>query len=100
MNSIPWDRFMLDYNKAFQNARADWTTMRLGLYDADMVQGREWWEEFVSRICTGVRIRHETRRWNDDDGDDDAREDEDAEDDMLSPDDVPVGMDVVVQPAV
>ena len=96
MNSIPWDRFALDYNKAFQYARADWTTTRLGLYDADMVQGRERREEFVSRICAGVRIRHETR-WNDDDDDDNAREDGDAEDDVSSPDDVPEGLDVVAQ---
>ncbi|KAL3770883.1 hypothetical protein ACHAW5_003971 [Stephanodiscus triporus] len=73
------------------------TTTRLGLYDASTAQGRERREEFVSRICAGVRIRREARGWNDGD---DAREDGDdgdPEDDVSLSDDVPEGLDVVAQ---
>ena len=97
MNSIPCDRFALDYDRAFQDARADWTTTSLGLYDANTVQGRERREEFVCWIFACVRIRRVARRWNDDNDNNDAREDGDAKDDVSSSDDVPERLDVVVQ---
>ncbi len=85
MNSIPWDKFALDYDNAFQDARADWTTTRLGLYDPNTVRGRERREEFVSRICAGVRVRRVARGGEDDD------------DDESWSDDIPEGLDVVAQ---
>ena len=85
MNSIRWDKFALDYDNAFQDARADWTTERLGLYDTNTVRGRERREEFVSRICAGVRVRRVAGGGRDDD------------DDKSLSDDIPEGLDVVAQ---
>ncbi|KAL3809930.1 hypothetical protein ACHAXA_004791 [Cyclostephanos tholiformis] len=100
MNSIPWDKFARDYDNAFEDARADWTTMRLGLFDPNTVRGRERREELVSRICAGVRIRRAASRggggMGDDDRDDAEIEDGvDAEED--DDDDVPEGLDVIAQ---
>ncbi|KAL7549467.1 hypothetical protein ACHAWF_012742 [Thalassiosira exigua] len=55
--SVPWQRFADDYDQAFEDARADWTTERLNLYNSGTLEGRERRERFVSDICGSVRIR-------------------------------------------
>ena len=82
MNSIPWDKFAQDYDRAFHDAQADWTTTRLGLYNISTVQGRERREEFVSRICASVRIWREVNEEDIDDND---------------VDDIPEGLDLIAQ---
>jgi hypothetical protein len=86
MNSIPWDKFAQDYDRAFLDAQADWTTTRLGLYDISTVQGRERREEFVSRICASVRIWREVNGGNNE---------EDIHDNDV--DDIPEGLDLIAQ---
>lgn len=86
MKSIPWEKFAQDYDRAFLDAQADWTTTRLGLYDISTVQGRERREEFVSRICASVRIWREVNGGNNE---------EDINDDDA--DDIPEGLDLIAQ---
>jgi hypothetical protein len=96
VNSIPWDRFAKDYDSAFRDAAADWTTTQLGLYDAGTARGRERREEFVSRICANVRIRRQLvggGRGDGGDGDGDDVNNNGAD----RGDDVPEGLDVVAQ---
>jgi len=82
MNSIPWNKFAQDYDQAFLDAQADWTTERLELFNVNTLEGRERREKFVSQICGGVRI------WR-------APVDDEEEADEL--DDIPEGLDVVAQ---
>ena len=56
MNSIPWNKFATDYDQAFLDAQADYTTEKLDLYNINTQEGRERREQFVSQICGSVRI--------------------------------------------
>ena len=88
MKSIPWNKFATDYDQAFLDAQADYTTEKLDLYNINTQEGRERREQFVSQICGSVRI------WR-------ARVDdvnnENSEDDDEYLDEIPEGLDVVAQ---
>jgi hypothetical protein len=56
INSIPWNRFALDYENAYNDAQADWITNRLNLYNVNTLEGRERREQMVSSICGRARI--------------------------------------------
>jgi hypothetical protein len=86
MNSIPWDTFRQNYDQAFLDAQADWTTSRLKLFNPNTREGKERREQLVSQICGGVRV---WRNVVDGDSGDDVDEEE--------VDDIPEGLDVVQQ---
>jgi len=92
INSIPWNKFANDYDQAYLDAKADWTTQKLKLYNADTAEGRERRERFVSAICGGVRI------WrNDVDKRRNGSEEEQGGEDEVTVDEIPEGLDVVAQ---
>lgn len=87
VESVPWSQFSSDYDRAFRDAQADWTTTRLELYNVRTPEGRERREKFVSQICGGARIR----RARSDRGTADAAVGAEREDDT------PEGLDIVAQ---
>ena len=84
MNSIPWKNVAQEYDQAFLDAQADWTTERLELYHVPTLEGRERREKFVSQICGGVRI------WR-------APVPMDENDEVDELEEIPEGLDVVAQ---
>ncbi|KAL9182464.1 hypothetical protein ACHAXT_013116 [Thalassiosira profunda] len=83
MDSIPWNKFSEDYDDAYADAQADWTTSALDLYNINTSEGRERRERFVSQICGSVRIWRAST-----DG---------AIDGVDELDEIPEGLDVVAQ---
>jgi len=96
MNSIPWDKFATDYDQAFLDAQANWTTNRLKLYDANTAEGRERREEFASRICGRVRIWRRSVDGGGAAGSGDGSDGDDEGGDITL-DEIPEGLDVVAQ---
>ena len=84
MSSIQWNKFAQDYDQAFLDAQADYTTTGLDLYNVNTQEGRERREQLVSQICGKVRIWRATK---------DSGDSKDTDID----DDIPEGLDVVAQ---
>ena len=84
MQRVPWDQFRKNYDQAFLDAQADWTTAQLDLFNPKTAEGRERRERLVSEICSNVRIVRAKQEGVLDDDDDEF-------------DDIPEGLDVVAQ---
>ncbi len=101
INSVNWSAFRDSYDQAFLDAKADFDTMKMNLYNIHTQEGRERREKLVSDICGGVRVwtplTGRRRNGEDDreerDGDDEDENDDDDRDES----DIPEGLDVVQQ---
>jgi hypothetical protein len=86
MQRIPWGKFRENYDQAFLDAQADWTTSRMNLFNPKTAEGRERRERLVSQICSNVRILRLKQEVDEIMGKNDEEYD-----------DIPGGLDVVQQ---